>query len=494
MTSREEMRPRQLNFAFADSPQGGKGARSPDVSGGKAHLLRLAECRTSRGRVAPPADASQLMELVAWPPNLAVALLNVARNKGASGVDGESVEEVVEGSRRLLPVLHRGLLDGTYQPGDIKRVWIPKPGGGQRGLGIPNVVDRWVQQAVVQVMEPIFEPSFHPSSHGFRPNRGVHTAIAEAKACVEEGFNVVVDMDISRFFDTVNHQRLLAHLGKKIADGRLLDLIRRMLKAKVVMPDGTRVLTQEGAPQGGPLSPLLSNVVLDELDRELERRGLRFVRYADDCNIYVRSVRAGERVLEATRRFLERRLRLKLNDEKSGVRSPEETHFLGFCFCEGEAGRIEVCLSKRSRERLNRKVVELSPRCFGQSLATLFANCNAYLKGWISAFKVCTRKEADTFRRVDGHLRRRIRALIIRRLKRPRFLLRHLMKRGVSREKAARVAYSRKGIWWKSGRTAVNLAYPIRWFEERLVTLVAEWERLNQPPALASGQLLLFPS
>jgi RNA-directed DNA polymerase len=265
-----------------------------------------------------------------------------------------------------------------------------------------------------------------------------------------------------------------------------------MLKATVVMPDGTRVLTQEGTPQGGPLSPLLSNVVLDELDRELMRRGLRFVRYADDCNIYVCSVRAGERVLEATRRFLERRLRLKLNEEKSGVRSPGETHFLGFCFCEGETGEVEVCLSKRSRARLNQKIVELTPRTFGQSLATLFANCNAYLKGWISAFKVCTRKETDTFRRVDGHLRRRIRALIIRRKKRPIFLLRHLIKRGVSREQAARVANSRKGAWWKSGRRPVNLAYPIRWFEERLVSLLSEWRRLNQPPALASEQLLLF--
>jgi RNA-directed DNA polymerase len=487
------MRPRQLNFAFADSPQGGKDAQQPDGSGGKAHLLRLAESRTSRGRVAPPADMSRLMELVAWPPNLAVALLNVARNKGAPGVDGESVEEVVGASRRLLPVINRALLDGTFQPGDIRRVWIPKPGGGQRGLGIPNVVDRWVQQAVVQILEPIFEPTFHPSSHGFRPNRGVHTAIAEAKACVEEGLNVVVDMDISKFFDCVNHQRLLARLGQKIADGRVLDLIRRMLKAKVVMPDGTRVLTQEGTPQGGPLSPLLSNVVLDELDWELERRGLRFVRYADDCNIYLRSVRSGERVLEATRRLLERRLRLRLNDEKSGVRSPGETHFLGFCFREGGAGQIEVCLSKRSRERLSKKIVELTPRLFGQSLATLFENCNVYLKGWISAFKVCTRMERETLKRMDGHIRRRIRALLVRRLKRPKFLLRHLVKRGVSREQAARTAYSSKGVWWKSGRISVNRAYPVRWFEERLVSLLAEWERLNQPPALVSGQLLLFP-
>src|SRR4029079_2614169 len=218
--------------------------------------------------------------------------------------------------------------------------------------------------------------------------------------------------------DRVHHDRLMARLAQRIEDRRLLWLIRQMLKTKVVMPDGVVVATEEGAPQGGPLSPLLSNIVLDELDWELEERGHRFVRYADDCNIYVRSVRAGERVHEATRRFLEKRLRLRLNDEKSGVRSPEETHFLGFCFREGDAGRTEVCLSKRSRERLSKKIVELTPRLFGQSLATLFANCNVYLKGWISAFKVCTRMERETLKRIDGHIRRRIRALIVRRLKR----------------------------------------------------------------------------
>jgi group II intron reverse transcriptase/maturase len=217
-----------------------------------------------------------------------------------------------------------------------------KPGGGQRGLGIPNVIDRWVQQAVLQVLEPIFEPTFHDSSHGFRPLRGAHTAIAQAKAYVGEGYEVVVDLDLSKFFDRVHHQRLLSRLTQRIADPRILKLIRQMLKAKVVMPDGTRVCTEEGTHQGGPLSPMLSNVVLDEFDRELERRGLRFVRYADDCNIFVRSLRAGQRVMSSIRRFLERRLRLLVNEEKSKVARPEEIHFLGFRLRKAPEGRVEV--------------------------------------------------------------------------------------------------------------------------------------------------------
>ena len=283
------MRSRQLQFVFAASPQGSGTSTPSDASVGKDFLLHQANCKKATDLGASAADASRLLDAVASPWNLATALLNVVRNKGAPGVDGCSVDEVLGSAQSLLPRLRRALLDGTYQPGDIRRVWIPKPGGGERGLGIPNVIDRWVQQAVLQVLEPIFEPSFHSSSHGFRPARGAHTAIAEAKEYVGQGYGVVVDIDLSKFFDRVHHQRLLSRLGQKVADSRILKLISRMLKAKVVMPDGTRVSTDEGTPQGGPLSPLLSNVVLDEFDKELTRRGLRFVRYADDCNIFVRS-------------------------------------------------------------------------------------------------------------------------------------------------------------------------------------------------------------
>jgi RNA-directed DNA polymerase len=265
----------QLTFAFADSPQGDGPAKLSDVSVGKAWLSLKAEGKEGSDSVAWTVDTSRLLESVASMSNLAQALLNVARNKGAGGVDGRSIDEVVGAAPRLLPYLRRELLAGTYRPGDIRRVWIPKPGGGQRGLGIPNVVDRWVQQAVLQVLQPIFEPTFHASSHGFRPGRGAQTAIDEATKYLAEGFSITVDIDLSKFFDRVHHQRLLNRLAQRVPDGRILKLVHRMLKAKVVLPDGTRITTEEGAPQGGPLSPLLSNVVLDELDWELARRGLR---------------------------------------------------------------------------------------------------------------------------------------------------------------------------------------------------------------------------
>ena len=229
-------------------------------------------------------------------------------------MDGRSVEEVVDDAPRLLPKLRHELLSGAYRPGDIRRVWIPKPGGGQRGLGIPNVVDRVVQQALLQVLEPLFEPTFHHSSHGFRPHRGAPTAIAEAKKHFAEGRVWTVDIDLSKFFDRVHHQRLLNRMARHVEDGRVLKLVHRMLKAKVVLPDGTRTATDEGTPQGGPLSPLLSNIVLDELDWELERRGLRFVRYADDFSVFVKSERAGHRVMNSVRKFIEKRLRLLVNE------------------------------------------------------------------------------------------------------------------------------------------------------------------------------------
>ena len=324
--------PRQLSFAFADSPQGGGEAGTPDASGGRAFLLHTAKRKRTARTVASTSDTSRLLEEVASVANLAQALLKVIRNKGAPGVDGQTVEEAQHNAAPLLSALRHALLTECYRPGDVRRVWLPKPGGGQRGLGIPNVVDRVVQQAVLQILEPIFEPTFHPSSHGFRLHRGAHTAIAQAKEHLEAGYQMVVDFDLSKFFDRVHHQRLLDRIAQRVSDRRLLALVRRMLTAGVVMPDGTKIAVTEGTPQGGPLSPLLSNIVLDELDWELERRGHRFVRYADDSNIFVRSARAGERVMASIRHFLERRMRLKVNEEKSGIRQPHQVHFLGFRF------------------------------------------------------------------------------------------------------------------------------------------------------------------
>jgi len=486
------MRSRQLTFVFADSPRGGKGARPTDASAGKAYLLHRAKGMPTNDLIAPAADTSRLLEQVASESNLATALLNVARNKGAPGVDGQSVMEVVESAPLLLPRLRRALLEGGYGPGDIRRVWIPKPGGGQRGLGIPNVIDRWVQQAVLQIVEPIFEPTFHDSSHGFRPQRGAHTAIAEAKTYVGDGYEVVVDLDLSKFFDRVHHQRLLARLGRRIADPRILKLIRQMLKARVVMPDGTRVSTDEGTPQGGPLSPLLSNVVLDEFDSELQRRGLRFVRYADDCNIFVRSLRAGQRVMASIRRFLERRLRLQVNEEKSKVARPEEIHFLGFRLRMAPEGKVEVHISARTKDRLDARIQELTPRTWGQSSAACIAEVNRYLKGWIAYFRICTEESEFLLRRFDAHIRRRLRAIFVRQKKRPRYLFRHLLQCDVSLGAAAQAAYCRRGVWYKSNTRGLTQAYPNAWFHERLVSLWTSWEQFNQPPKLASGQTLLF--
>jgi group II intron reverse transcriptase/maturase len=430
---------------------------------------------------------------VASPANLATALLNVVRNKGAPGVDGRSVEDVLGSAQSILPRLRRALLDGTYQPGDIRRVWIPKPDGGERGLGIPNVIDRWVQQAVLQVMEPIFEPTFHSSSHGFRPKRGAHTAIAEAKEYVGDGYGVVVDIDLSKFFDRVNHQRLLGRLSQKVADSRILKLIGRMLKAKVVLPDGTRVCTDEGTPQGGPLSPLLSNVVLDEFDKELARRGLRFVRYADDCNIFVRSERAGQRVMGSIRKFLEGRLRLKVNEEKSKVARPDETHFLGFTLRKAkDRTKVEVHVSNRTKERMDAKIRELVPRMWGQSPSRCIERLNIYLRGWSGYFRICTEENTHRLLRWDAHIRRRLRAILVQQKKRPRHLSRHLQQRGVSRRGATQAAYCRRGGWYQANTYGMTAAYPNAWFHERLVSLASTWDELNPRPKLASGQTLLF--
>jgi group II intron reverse transcriptase/maturase len=400
--------------------------------------------------------------------------------------------EVVAESHRLLPKLRDELLSGRYQPGDVRRVWIPKPGGGQRGLGIPTVVDRWVQQAVHEVLAPVFEPAFHDSSHGFRPHRGAQTALSEATGHLMQGYTWVVGLDLSKFFDRVNHQRLLARLGQRVGDKRLLRLVHRMLKAKVVLPDGTRVATEEGTPQGGPLSPLLSNVVLDELDWELERRGLRFVRYADDFNVYVRSERAARRVMATLNRFIEGRLRLQVNREKSVVASSAEVHFLGFhLHPRADGGGVEVHLSKRSEERLNRRIRELTPQNWGGSLERCLEALNRYLLGWSGYFRLCTEEGAKRFRRFDAHVRRRLRAIIIRQKKRPRYLYRHLVARGVPRDTAARTSWASCGVWRKSNFPGLTIGYRNHWFEERLVSLWLRWRHNTLLLLPASDQLAL---
>jgi len=408
---------------------------------------------------------------------------NVARNQGAPGPDGQSIAEVRKQLPRLLPKLRAELLGGKYEPGNIRRVWIDKSSGGQRGLGIPNVMDRMVMEAVRQVLEPVYEPTFHEASHGFRPGRSCHTAIALAREYVEQGYEWVVDLDLEKFFDGVNHQRLMARLSQRISDRDLLVLIGRMLKAKVVMPDGVVVSTEEGVPQGGPLSPLLSNIVLDELDQELGERGHRFVRYADDCNIYVRSERSGQRVKESVVCFINRRLRLKVNEAKSAVARPEERHFLGFRLRrEPLTGEVEVLLSARSKERIDSKIRELTPRTWGSTLKACILGLNVYLIGWIGFFSICTPPAETTFGTLDAHIRRRLRAIQVKQWKTKRTIARRLVKLGAPRKLVWRTVYAGRKSWWGQSHTsAIHRGLRNAYFAERgLMSLAEQWKQRTQ--------------
>lgn len=491
------MKHEQLKLEFADSPQGDGETAVPDLWGKAKSRSHTTNVKEFESFMAGTTDASQLMEAAASEFNLWVSLYKVVQNKGAPGVDGQSVEAVLAHSKELLPRLRRALLEGSYCPGDIRRVWIPKPGGGERGLGIPNVIDRWVQQAVLQVLEPVFEPTFHDGSHGFRRGRGAQTAMAQARKHLEAGHTTIVDIDLAKFFDRVNHQRLLARLAQRVKDKRVLELIGRMLKARVVLPDGTCVRTEEGTPQGGPLSPLLSNIVLDELDWELNRRKLRFVRYADDANIFVGSRRAGKRVMASVQRFLEKRLRLFINPEKSAVRRPQEVHFLGFRFCRNKEEQWTIHLSHKTVERVETRLKEMTPRNWGQSLLACIGELNRYIKGWVAYYRLCGEEGVRNWKKMDAHVRRRLRAIVIHQKKRPRYLYRHLLSRDVSARKAAMTAWSSRGIWHRSARSGMHLGYRIDWFTEHLVSLTTEWYRHNLPkliPPASEPQLALFAS
>lgn len=409
----------------------------------------------------PPAT----MEVVIG--HLDEALVHVARNKGAPGSDGLRVEEVQARWPSMRRQLIRSLRDGSYRPGPARRKMIPKPGGGERGLSIPNVVDRVVQQALRAALQPLFEPGFSEHSHGFRPSRSCHTAIVEARGHVGEGFEVVVDLDLSKFFDRVNHQRLLARVGRHVESRALMKLLARVLRSETVLPDGLVVQTEEGVPQGGPLSPLLSNIVLDELDLELERRGHRFVRYADDVAIFVRTERAGERVMRSISRFIEGRMRLKVNAEKSAVRRPEEGNLLGFRLIPGSDDGVGVDLSDRTLKRAHARIRELTPRNWGGRIEWCLARLNRYFTGWFGFFGVCTEVARRRLKELDGRARRRVRAIQLRQWKRKRTIVRKLNRMKYSKKVGHHVYRGRRGWWDLSGTGVVSHRLSAAWMRER---------------------------
>jgi RNA-directed DNA polymerase len=457
-----------LPIATAENPQGATRRKTRDRLG--AIRAGAPKAIGNAGKAAPVT-----MEEVA--KRLTSALVKVASNKGAPGPDGQTIELLVEQWPVVLPRLQADLLAGTYQPGVIRRAYIPKAGGGQRGLGIPDVIDRVVQEAVRQVLEPLWEPTFHPSNHGFRPGRSCHTAVAEAKAHLEDGYEWVVDLDLEKFFDLVCHQRLTARLAQRVGDRRLLGLIGRMLRAKVVLPDGVVIDTEQGVPQGGPLSPLLSNIVLDELDSELDRRGHRFARYADDCNVYVRSERAGRRVRASLTEFIQRRLRLKVNEAKSAVARPDERHFLGFRLrLDPHTGVVEVLLSQRTKRNAMERVRQLTPRNWGRSLDACIAQINAWVRGWHGFFGIASASEMQMMRKIDAHIRRRLRAIILRHWKRRRTIAKRLVALGVNRRAAWHQVYQGRRSWWAlSHAHAVDQGLRNAYFAKRGLMFVVDY-------------------
>ena len=441
-----------------------------------AAAVRAEADLATRMRTKAEVVTTSLMEAVVERGNLMLAYQRVVENKGAAGVDAITVSELKDHLKRHWPTIRARLLAGEYRPMAVRRVDIPKPQGGMRTLGIPTVVDRLIQQALHQVLQPIFEPTFSDASYGFRPGRNAHQALRRAQQYVTSGKRWVVDIDLEKFFDRVNHDLLMGKLTAKMGDGRVLKLIRRYLEAGM-MADGLVQPRTEGTPQGGPLSPLLSNILLTELDRELERRGHTFCRYADDCNVYVASARAGERLRQSLIRFLSERLKLKVNASKSAVARPWQRTFLGYSMTWHQKPKLRIAAA--SVTRLTEKVKALLRGARGRNVATTIQTLNPLLRGWAAYFKLAATKRV--LEESDGWIRHKLRCVLWRQWKRPYARARNLMKRGLTEERAWRSATNGRGPWWNSGASHMHAAFPKSWFDHlRLVSLLVTVQRLQR--------------
>jgi RNA-directed DNA polymerase len=447
MTTKQQKK--QLSLPF---PTAGRG--EAPVAVGKGTEAVKAGCGSES-----PASPECLMEEVCQRDNLVKALKRVKANRGSPGIDGMKVEELSEYLKEHWPQTREQLLQGTYQPQPVKRVYIPKPVGGERPLGIPTVLDRFIQQAVLQVLQRSWDRTFSEHSYGFRPGRSAHQAVARAQEYIAQGYGYVVDMDLEKFFDRVNHDILMGLVAKRVKDKRMLKLLRAYLSAGV-METGLVSSVTEGTPQGGPLSPLLSNLLLDVLDKELEKRGHRFVRYADDCNIYVRSKRAGERVMANVSRFLEKKLRLKVNQVKSAVARPGERKFLGFSFTLGKTPKRRI--APQSLKRLKLKVKELTRSRRNLNLSNLVDRLRLYLIGWRGYFGFC--ETPSVLSKLDSWIRRRLRMILWRQWKRGRTRFAELRQRGVGHDLAAKTAGSAHGPWRLSRSPTLSFALPNSYF------------------------------
>jgi RNA-directed DNA polymerase len=407
-----------------------------------------------------PASTNRLMEAVCERENLKEALRRVKANKGSAGVDGMTVGGIADYLKQHWPAIREQLMNGTYEPKPVRRVEIPKPDGGVRKLGIPTVLDRLIQQAVMQVLQRRWDRTFSESSYGFRPGRSAQQAVAQAQQYIVEGHGWVVDLDLEKFFDRVNHDKLMGQIAKRVEDKRLLKLIRAFLNAGV-MENGVVSPSVEGTPQGGPLSPLLSNLVLDELDRELERRGHRFVRYADDSNIYVRSQQAGQRVMESVTRFISQKLKLKVNEAKSAVARPQERKFLGFSFTAGP--EVKRVIAPKALERFKERIREITIRAKGVSMKTTMAELAPYMRGWKGYFGFC--ETPEVLIGLTRWVRLRLRAALWRQWKTPRRRRAALLELGVRDRLASNTAGSGRGPWYLARAKALSVGLSNAYFK-----------------------------